>query len=87
MWITKKVKSNTGKHREDRVTGYRLNLDDLMADFVHRKVMGADVETMKDLIAVIKQTLSDAETLKKTAVEKDFKLMRKAGKRITELNK
>lgn len=83
MRISKEFKAaETGKVRIERITGYRLNLDDLLGDFMHKHTMGSDAETLKELIEVTKQYLVDAEALKKTALEHDFRIMRKLSKKL-----
>ena len=67
MWISemREVKSgkDKGKMKTDRVTGYFTSVQAMLEDFRRKKVLGADVDTIEDLTAVIDAVIRDSEML------------------------
>lgn len=83
FWIEKQYQTEKSTKKETdtrRVAGYSSSLDNLYRSFAERKFKDSDAENMKDLVKDLKQTFEDMCEFRKTAVEKDFRLLRKRGK-------
>lgn len=59
MWITELKFSENGKEREQRVTGYHSNLDDLLKDFIKMSKSKGHT-TMEEVIRGIKEAEDQA---------------------------
>lgn len=83
FWIEKEYLTTKSEKKEvdtRRVAGYSSSLDNLYRSFAEKNFKDSEAESMKELIKDLKQTFEDMCEFRKTAVEKDFRLMRKKGK-------
>lgn len=70
----------TGKTTVRRVAGYSRTWEHLLRSFVEVQHRDNDAQTVKELLKVFKQVAEDTESLKKTALKGDFKIIRKIAK-------
>ena len=80
MWLEEKYTDKKGKDATRMVAGYCTSFKQLLDDFTEKKIKGTDAKTMKELLAVMEQTLDDIEAMHREAVKKDFKIIRGLGK-------
>lgn len=84
MWIMEdyETKDSKGKPRkaERRVAGWAGNMQILCRQFNRHRYMGSDAESMRELLKVLSQTMTDMEELNSKAVKEDFKIVRKVMK-------
>lgn len=78
MWIDEEHTRESGEKVTRRVTGYATSFRTLLSSFRQRKVMGVDAESLVELINALSVIMSDMDELNKAAVEKGFKLAKKA---------
>ena len=84
MWITEAVTSEeTGKQREKRITGYRLNFKDLIRDFADTKVVGSDAESVIEVCELFEQALEDLKALDAT-MDESLEKLRELNDRINK---
>lgn len=75
MWITEQKVSENGKEREERVTGYFRNLDDLLEDFI-KKSKAKDCSTMAEVICEIKFAEDQAIKMAKAYLNENMRNVR-----------
>ena len=84
MWIEEEYETKDGKGRPKtarrRVAGYAPNMTLLMRQFLRHRYMSSDAESMRELLKVLSQTMTDMEELNSKAVKEDFKIVRKVMK-------
>ena len=54
-WITKKIKSKTGKIREERVSGYHPYFDQVCWDYIDRKIRSSEATEIKQLYEEVRE--------------------------------
>ena len=85
-YIGKDAKTGKEKKQTKRVAGYSTTLEQLYRSFVQHKFRSSEAETVKELIADLKQVEQDIIEIRKTATKEGFKRLRVIGKRIKEVN-
>ena len=91
MWIEEEYmgKDAKGKPKKQtrRVAGYAGNIDILCRQFIEHRHKNNDATTVAELLKVLQKTATDMETIKKTALKEDFRILRKINKEIKEKKK
>lgn len=92
LWIdeeyTSKGKSGKpGRVQTRKVAGYSRTLAQLYNSFIGHKFRCSEATTVAELLKDLKQLEQDISEIRKTAVKEDFKMIRKVGKEIKEINK
>lgn len=91
LWVEEEYvgKDKNGKEKKQtrRVAGYAYSLDNLIHQFVSHKHKASEATTVAELLKEWKQVAIDTEEIKKTALAKDFKVVRKIAKEVKEINK
>lgn len=62
VWVSAKRVSHTGKERMENVTGYYRRIEDLLDDYIDRKVLASKATSLSALkkdIAAIKKQVSE----------------------------
>lgn len=92
FWVmetyTSKGKGNKpGKPQTKKVAGYSRTLSQLYDSFIGHKFRCSEATTVAELLKDLKQLEQDLSEIRKTATKEDFKMIRKVGKQIKEINK
>lgn len=91
MWITETYTSKgkngaQGKPQTKKVAGYSRTMAQLYSSFVGHKFRCSEATTVAELLKDLKQLEQDLSEIRKTAVKEDFKIIRKVGKQIKEMD-
>ena len=76
-----------GKPQTKKVAGYSRTMSQLYDSFIGHKFRCSEATTVAELLKDLKQLEQDLSEIRKTAVKEDFKMIRKVGKQIKEINK
>ncbi len=92
MWIEEEYQSKgkdgkPGRKQTRKVAGYSRTLTQLYNSFIGHKFRTSEATTVAELLKDLKQLEQDLAEIRKTAVKEDFKMIRKVGKEIKEINK
>ena len=91
MWImetyTSKGKNGEqGKPQTKKVAGYSRTMSQLYDSFIQHKFRCSEATTVMELLKDLKRLEQDLSEIRKTAVKEDFKIIRKVGKQIKEMD-
>ena len=92
MWVDEEYQSKgksgkPGRVQTRKVAGYSRTLTQLYDSFIGHKFRTSEATTVAELLKDLKQLEQDLSEIRKTAVKEDFKMIRKVGKEIKEINK
>lgn len=91
MWIDEEYQSKgkggkPGRVQTRKVAGYSRTMSQLYNSFIGHKFRCSEATTVAELLKDLKQLEQDLSEIRKTAVKEDFKMIRKVGKKIKEIN-
>lgn len=86
LWIDEEYETKDAKGRAKtatrRVAGYSRTLEQLYKSFAQHKYRASEAETVKELLKVFQQTEADILEMRKTATQKNFRIIRNIAKEI-----
>lgn len=91
MWIDEEYQSKgkggkPGRVQTRKVAGYSRTLSQLYDSFTGHRFRCSEATTVAELLKDLKQLEQDLSEIRKTAVKEDFKMIRRVGKKIKEIN-
>lgn len=91
LWVDEEYQSKgkdgkPGKTQIKRVAGYSRTMSQLYDSFIGHKFRCSEATTVAELLKDLKQLEQDLSEIRKTAVKEDFKMVRRVGKQIKEIN-
>ena len=85
-YTSKGKNGEQGKPQTKKVAGYSRTLTQLYNSFIDHKFRCSEATTVAELLKDLKQLEQDLSEIRKTAVKEDFKMVRRVGKQIKEIN-
>ena len=74
VWIEQEVKTEKGKIRHQRITGFYRDFGLLLDNFIDLRVKDSDASDMKQLLAEIESATKDAKKIAREAYKGKFAL-------------
>lgn len=79
-WIEQEVKTEKGKTRHQRITGYYRDFGLLLDNFIDLRTKDSDASDMKQVLAEIESATKDAKKIAREAYKGKFALEERKGK-------